>query len=144
MAPNPRRRFALAAACLLALSGAGCAESPTPVPATGSAAPDYFGTTDFIGKTVTVAGTVTRVINDISFELDTRDYGDDSLLVLCEPGRAVSVGERMQISGNVQKFAYDEYAGEHRLADAGAYAEFTDERFLVNSPGHEGRVEVTP
>jgi hypothetical protein len=123
----------VAVACLLILAAAGCAEQPAsvPVPVTGSAAPDYFGTTDFIGKTVTVSGTVTRVITDTSFELDTRDYGDDSLLVLCEPGRAVSPTDRVQISGNVQKFTYDEYATEHHLADEATYAAFTGERFLM-------------
>ncbi|GAA3939468.1 hypothetical protein [Actinoplanes auranticolor] len=134
----PRRITQAVAACLLAVAAAGCVEqaAPTPVPgpATGSTAPDYFGTTDFIGRTVTVSGIVTRAITDTSFELDTREYGDDSLLVLCEPGRAVSVGDRVQISGNVQKFIYDEYAAEHHLADdAATYAEFTGERFLVTA-----------
>jgi hypothetical protein len=146
----PRRIGRAAAACLLAVAAAGCVEqtapTPVPVPPTGSTAPDYFGTTDFIGRTVTVSGTVTRVITDTSFELDTREYGDDSLLVLCEPGRAVSVGDRERISGNVQRFLYDEYAAEHDLADdAAAYAEFTGERFLVTAQAMTaGSTDVPP
>ncbi|MEU8230451.1 hypothetical protein AB0C12_12725 [Actinoplanes sp. NPDC048967] len=134
----PRRLAAAVAVCLLTVATAGCVEqtapTPVPVPANGSTAPDYFGTTDFIGRTVTVSGTVTRLITDTSFELDTREYGDDSLLVLCEPGRAVSAGDRVRISGNVQKFLYDVYAADHHLAgDAATYAEFTGERFLVTA-----------
>ena len=132
-----RSRSPLVVAVFLLAVAAGCAEepaaAPAPAPITGSGVPDYFGTTDFIGKTVTVQGTVTRVITDTSFELDTRDYGDDSLLVLCESGCRTATGERVQVSGNVQKFVYDEYAADNGLSDAASYAGFTGERFLVTA-----------
>jgi hypothetical protein len=133
------RRFAVATAtALCAVATGGCETArtrQTPVEVPGPAAStNYFGDASFIGRTVTVGGIVTRVITETSFVLDTRDFGDESLLVLCAPSREVAVGYRVSVSGNVQKFDYSAYAGDYALApDADRYRDFAAEEFLVTS-----------
>jgi hypothetical protein len=136
---RPMHRVVVATAmALCAVAMGGCETEQTgqrPAGAPGPAAStNYFGDASFIGRTVTVGGIVTRVITETSFVLDTRDFGDESLLVLCAPSREVAVGYRVSVSGNVQKFDYSAYTGEYALAsDADRYRDFAGEEFLVTS-----------
>lgn len=114
--------------------GDGVTISPSPErsPEITDIADDYFGNADFIGRTVTVAGEVTRVITSRSFVLTGDEYGDGSLLVLNAAGMDVEVGETVEVTGNVQKFGYQTYRDEYRLdEDPRTYAEFNGEEFLV-------------
>ncbi|MBB4693550.1 hypothetical protein [Paractinoplanes abujensis] len=122
----------IATLCLLIVSGCG-QDSPTQGSTTAPANSNFFGDTYFIGRTVTITGIVTRVITEQSFVLDTRDFGDESLLVLCEPSRDVAAGDRIHLSGNVQKFVYGAYAEQYGLSTDAAYKMFAGEEFLVTA-----------
>ncbi|MEV6842727.1 hypothetical protein [Actinoplanes sp. NPDC051411] len=101
-------------------------------PAPSNAASRDAGKAYLIGDTVTVRGTVTRVLGPAAFVLDSPGYGDRSLLVLCEPSRDVVSGKRVEVSGNIQKFDYASYVDQYGLAaQPSAYAEFEGEPFLV-------------
>jgi hypothetical protein len=118
----------------MALTLAGCdGTAPPAAPAASEAVEQVVTPVYVIGETVTVEGVVTRILSPGSFELDSPEFGDRSLLVVCAVDRDVDPGERVEVAGNVQHFIYDAYAGEYRLApDASTYAAFQQEQFLVS------------
>ncbi|WP_212990840.1 hypothetical protein [Actinoplanes auranticolor] len=110
----------------------------TPPAATTEASPEigditdaYFGGPSYVGRTVTVLGTVTRVVGPSSFVLDGREYGDDTLLVISAPARSVEAGQQVEVTGVVRQFDYEIYRDGYGLADPGLYGDFEREEVLV-------------
>lgn len=133
-----RRVTALCCAGLLGSAMGGCGdETAGPgLPPAGTATSSSPALPEIksyvIGETITVSGTVTDVIGPTSFEMDSPEYGDRSLLVLCAEERTLSPGQKVEVSGSVQHFDYRAYADEYGLvADPQRYAEFEAEPFLV-------------
>jgi hypothetical protein len=123
----------------------------TPPVATAEASPeldditdDYFGDASYIGKRVTVQGTVTKVIPPASFVLAGREYGDDALLVVSAPKMDVQVAQQVDVTGVVRQFDYETYADDYDLGtDAGLYIEFEQEEVLI-AGGPAGSATSSP
>ncbi|WP_199516620.1 hypothetical protein [Nucisporomicrobium flavum] len=137
-------RVSLATALLIAPLGlAACgddedgAAGPAPAatteasPEVGDITDDYFSDTSYVGKTVTVHGTVTKVLKPNAFVLDGRAYGDESLLVISAPAKDVTVGQDTQVTGKVEQFSYTIHGDEFGLADPSLYGDFEREEVLV-------------
>lgn len=108
------------------------ASSPEASPEIGDITDDYFSDASYLGKTVTVEGTVTQVVGESAFVLDGIEYGDENLLVVSAPAMDVTVGEKAAVTGVVREFGFDTYAGEYQLGeDVTAYTGFAGEEFLV-------------
>jgi hypothetical protein len=122
----------------------------TQPPATTEASPEigditdeYFGDASYVGKTVTVQGTVTALVGPSSFMLDGRQYGDDTLLVISAPAMDVEVGEQVDVTGVVRQFDYEIYKDGYGLSDPGLYGGFDGEEVLVaGGPGASGGVSA--
>jgi hypothetical protein len=100
-------------------------------PDIGDITDDYFQDPSYVGQTVTVRGTVTRVVGPSSFLLDGREYGDDTLLVISAPAMDVEVGRQVDVTGVVRQFDYEIYRDGFGLADPGLYGDFEQEEVLV-------------
>lgn len=129
----------LAAVCLLGACGNDEEEVVVPGPGltTTDVIPDvelsdnYFSDPSFIGQTVTVQGTVTRLIGPSSFVLDGMRYGKDSILVIATPPMDVEVGQSVDATGVVRQFGYDIYADEYELGETDLYNDYGAEQILV-------------
>ncbi|MDY7088525.1 MAG: hypothetical protein SYR96_25905 [Actinomycetota bacterium] len=106
-----------------------------PSPEVGAVTDPYFGNDDYIGRTVTLTATVTKVITDRSFVLTGNEYGDDSILVLSAPGIDAESGKQVTVTGVVSTFSYEHYLDDYGLGSADAYQEFDAEEFLVATGG---------
>ncbi|UQU62609.1 hypothetical protein COUCH_26720 [Couchioplanes caeruleus] len=102
-----------------------------PSPAVGAITDPYFGNDDYIGRTVTVTATVSKVITERSFVLTGNEYGDDSILVLSAPGIEAEPGKQVTVTGVVRKFTYGAYFDDYDLGGADSYEDFDAEEFLV-------------
>ncbi len=102
-----------------------------PSPAIGAITDPYFSNDDYIGRTVTVTATVSKVITDRSFVLTGDEYGDDSILVLSAPGIAAERGRQVTVTGVVSTFTYGAYFDDYDLGGADSYEDFDAEEFLV-------------
>lgn len=93
---------------------------------------DNFDEAFYVGRTVSLTGTVTKVITPTSFVLTGREYDDDSILVLSAEDATVRRGQQITVTGEVQRFRYPNYRG-YELDDDDSYGEYDGEEFLVAS-----------
>jgi hypothetical protein len=108
------------------------ATSPEASPEIGDITADYFGGPSYIGRTVTVTGTVTQLISDGAFMLDGKQYGDESLLVISAPAIDAQMDKQVTVTGVVREFGFDEWSGEYALGEEpGPYIDFSGEEVLV-------------
>lgn len=93
----------------------------------------FFQSGKYVGRTVTVSADVKNVHTPTSFELDTAQWGDDSLLVVSgSPQRELSANDTVKVTGTVREFNYDQYVTEYGLAqDETLYEPYDNEQFLV-------------
>ncbi len=122
---------------------------PEPSPELGDITDDYFSDASYVGRTVTVEGTVREVISRSSFVLAGEQYGDESLLVISAPTLDVEVGRHVEVTGVVRTFGHENYADGYDLADDTDYTEFDGEEMLVvggsaGSPGPGGSASASP
>jgi hypothetical protein len=123
----------------------GCDRSPPAErPEDAASGPRYFGDTAFVGRTVAINAPVIRVINERSFEVDARTFGDDSVLVITPRSLPVVAGDRLPLLGRVEVFDYATYSREYRLAGRQEYAEFVGEEFLTAADAGPPGLPGTP
>ncbi len=93
----------------------------------------FFQSGKYVGQTVTVSADVKNVHTPTSFELDTAQWGDDSLLVVSgNPLKELSANDTIKVTGTVREFNYDQYVTEYGLAqDETLYEPYDNEQFLV-------------
>jgi hypothetical protein len=114
--------------------------SPEASPEIGNITADYFGGPSYIGRTVTVTGTVTQVISDGAFMLDGKQYGDESLLVISAPAIDAQMDKQVTVTGVVREFGFEEWSDEYTLGEEpGRYIDFSGEEVLVVG-GSQGSV----
>lgn len=133
----------LPAAC----SGGDPAGRTEPIPATPSVeigTTRYFDDPSFVGKPVSLTGTVTRVITATSFVVDARDHGDDSVLVLSRPRTDVVEGSTVAVDGRVEVFHYATFVDGFQLASEAQYRDFIGEEFVASAQPGAAETTATP
>lgn len=147
MATRQRQRFVTAMLVVLVTGSvqAGCGDDPKQQPQTsppasatgpGEVSDDFFTEPTYLGQTVTVTATVTAILGPTSFVVGGEQYGDESLLIVSAPEMEIGTGDRVRVTGSVERFGYGAYAERFGLAeDATDYVPFEGEEFLVASLG---------
>ncbi len=86
---------------------------------------------EFVGDLVSISGEATEVLSRASFEVDGRDWGDETVLVLTgQQGTDVHEGDVVDVTGVLRVFVYERYANEYGLPGPTCYEPYEGEKFV--------------